>query len=41
MKTSEKVYEYLRSIHAGNDEAYKNEKNRRRQQYIEPLKNIQ
>ena len=34
-------HEYLRSIHAGNDEAYKNEKNRRRQQYIEPLKNIQ
>ena len=34
-------HEYLRSIHVGNDEVYKDEKNRRRQQYIEPLKNIQ
>ena len=34
-------HEYLRSVHAGNDKAYKEEKNRRRQQYIEPLKNIQ
>ena len=33
-------HEYLRSVHAGGDENYKNEKNRRRQQYIEPLKNI-
>lgn len=34
-------HEYLRSVHAGSDEAYKNEKSRRRQQFIEPLKNIQ
>lgn len=34
-------YEYLREIHAGNDSAYTAEKNRRREQYINPLKNIQ
>ncbi len=34
-------YEYLRAIHAGNDEAYLAEKNRRREQYIAPLKAIQ
>ncbi len=34
-------HEYLRSLHAGSDESYKAEKNRRRQQFIEPLKNIQ
>ena len=33
-------YDYLREIHAGNDEAYQAEKNRRREQYIEPLKEI-
>ncbi len=33
-------YEYLRDIHSGNDAAYMAEKNRRREQYIEPLKNI-
>ena len=30
-------YEYLRAIHAGNDAAYNEEKDRRRQQYITPL----
>ena len=34
-------YEYLREIHAGNDEAYRREKNRRREQYITPLQDIQ
>jgi len=34
-------YEYLREIHAGNDSCYTAEKNRRREQYINPLKNIQ
>jgi len=34
-------YEYLREIHAGNDEAYNAEKDRRRAQYITPLKTIQ
>jgi len=34
-------YEYLRAIHEGNDEAYTAEKNRRREQYIVPLKTIQ
>ncbi len=34
-------YEYLREIHAGNDAAYRAEKNRRREQYIKPLKEIQ
>jgi phosphate:Na+ symporter len=33
-------YDYLRRIHAGNDQAYAAEKNRRRAQYIEPLKQI-
>lgn len=33
-------YDYLRYIHSGNDAAYVDEKNRRRAQYIEPLKNI-
>ena len=33
-------YDYLREIHAGNDEAYMAEKNRRRDQYIKPLKEI-
>ena len=33
-------YDYLREIHSGSDEAYKNEKERRRQQYIAPLKDI-
>lgn len=33
-------YEYLREIHAGNDEAYMAEKDRRRQQYIEPLQQL-
>ena len=34
-------YDYLREIHAGNDAAYNAEKDRRRQQYIKPLKMIQ
>ena len=33
-------YDYLRQIHAGNDAAYAAEKDRRRQQYIMPLKDI-
>ncbi len=34
-------YAYLREIHAGNDEAYRSERSRRREQYIKPLKEIQ
>ena len=34
-------YDYLREIHQGNDEAYRSERNRRREQYIKPLKQIQ
>ncbi len=30
-------YDYLREIHEGNDEAYRDELNRRREQYITPL----
>ena len=33
-------YDYLREIHSGNDAAYAAEKDRRRQQYINPLKEI-
>lgn len=33
-------YDYLREIHAGNDVAYMAEKERRREQYIKPLKEI-
>jgi phosphate:Na+ symporter len=33
-------HEYLRGVHSGNDKFYNEEKNRRRQQYIEPLKAI-
>ena len=33
-------YEYLRAIHSGNDAAYAAEKDRRREQYIVPLKAI-
>ncbi len=33
-------YEYLREIHAGNDVVYLAEKDRRREQYIKPLKQI-
>ena len=33
-------YDYLREIHSGNDAAYAAEKERRRQQYILPLKEI-
>ena len=33
-------YDYLRQIHSGNDAAYAAEKNRRREQYIKPLKEI-
>ncbi len=34
-------YEYLREIHAGNDVAYMSERERRREQYIKPLKDVQ
>ncbi len=34
-------YDYLRDIHSGNDAAYRSEKDRRREQYIKPLKEIQ
>ena len=33
-------YDYLRDVHSGNDSAYRAEKNRRREQYITPLKNM-
>ena len=33
-------YDYLREIHAGNDAAYRAEQDRRREQYITPLKAI-
>ena len=33
-------HEYLREIHAGNDVAYMSERERRREQYIKPLKDI-
>ena len=31
-------YEYLREVHEGGDETYRQERNRRRDQYIKPLK---
>ena len=34
-------YDYLRVVHQGNDEAYSSERNRRREQYLKPLKEIQ
>jgi len=34
-------YEYLRELHTGNDEGYRNERIRRREQYLKPLKDIQ
>ena len=34
-------YDYLREIHSGNDVAYLSERERRREQYIKPLKDIQ
>ena len=34
-------YDYLREIHAGNDAAYIADRDRRREQYIKPLKEIQ
>ncbi len=34
-------YDYLREIHAGNDVAYMSERERRREQYIKPLREIQ
>ena len=37
----ENHYDYLREVHAGNDEAYNAEKKRRREQYIVPLRQIQ
>ncbi len=44
-RTNEEIlhnhYDYLREIHAGNDKAYLAERNRRREQYIKPLKDVQ
>ena len=34
-------YDYLKEVHAGNDEAYNAERNRRRAQYIDPLRQLQ
>ena len=34
-------HDYLREIHEGNDKDYRSEKNRRREQYIKPLNEIQ
>ena len=34
-------YDYLKEIHEGNDVAYNAERERRRTQYIKPLKEIQ
>lgn len=34
-------YEYLREVHTGSDSYYKKEKARRREQYIDPLKEVQ
>ncbi len=34
-------YDYLRDLHKGNDDNYKAEKNRRRDQYFAPLKDLQ
>jgi len=34
-------YDYLREVHTGNDQSYLAERERRREQYIVPLKNIQ
>ena len=34
-------YDYLRELHTGNDVAYMSERERRREQYIKPLKDIQ
>lgn len=33
-------YDYLREIHSGNDVAYLSERERRREQYIKPLKDV-
>ena len=37
----ENHYDYLREVHAGNDEAYNAERKRRRDQYIVPLRQLQ
>ena len=34
-------HDYLREVHIGNDEAYRQERLRRREQYLKPLKDIQ
>ena len=34
-------YEYLRQLHTGNDEGYRNERARRREQYVKALKEVQ
>ena len=44
-KTNDNVlrnhYDYLREVHTGNDEAYRHERIRRREQYLKPLNEIQ
>ncbi len=43
-RSNEKIlhshYDYLQEIHAGNDAAYRSEKQRRKEQYIDPMKDI-
>ena len=43
-RTNEEIlmnhYDYLRAVHEGNDATYRAEKNRRREQYIQPLKDL-
>ena len=34
-------YDYLRTLHEGGDDSYKNERIRRREQYVKPLKEMQ
>ena len=34
-------YEYLRVLHEGSDDSYKNERLHRREQYLKPLKELQ
>ena len=44
-KTNENImynhYDYLRELHSGNDESYRQERMHRREQYLKPLKEIQ
>ena len=34
-------HDYLQEVHMGNDKDYRSERNRRREQYLKPLKDIQ